>query len=221
MRRSVETTAALGGLLFPFLAIGGLLLALPALPPDFSGPPESIARFLTDNPPTATSWLGLGLETAGLLALLAFGVRLAFAVAEDWAASTMGALLTAAIAVKAASIGPVLVALTHGSDLSAESLAVLFRLNDSAVPVSDTLQACFALAIGAAVLGSPLLPRWLGLFAMGSALSTLADLALGTGWLSLPILVWFMTASVVLTLRIRHARNDRRHSDLSTAGAVT
>jgi hypothetical protein len=205
MRRAVETTAALGGLLFPFLAIGGLLLALPALPPDFSGPPPDIAQFLAANPPTVTTWVGLALELAGLVALLAFGVRLAFAVAADWTAFTAGGLLVAAVAVKLASIGPVLVALNHGADLSAESLAVLFRLNDAAVPLSDTLQACFVLAAGGAILASRLVPRWLGWFALGSAPATLADLALDTGWLSLPLLVWFMTASVALALRIRHA----------------
>lgn len=217
MRRAIDTTAALGGVLFPILAIGGLLLALPALPPDFSGPPQDIAQFLTANPPTTTTWLGLALETAGLVALLAFGSRLAFAVAEDWRALTMGGLLVAAVAVKVASIGPVLVAVNHASDLSAESLALLFRLNDAAVPVSDTLQACFVLGAGGAILGSPLVPRWLGWFAGGSALAVLEDLALGTGWLSLPILVWFMTTSVVLAVRTRHARLPGRPAAHATS----
>lgn len=206
MRRTADTLAALGGLLFPFLAIGGLLLALPALPPDFSGPPNDIAQFLADNPPTGTAWLGLALEMTGFVALLAFGARLAFGVAEDWAAFTIGALATAAVAVKVASIGPLLVALTHGSDLAADSQAVLFRLNDAAVPVSDALLSCFVLGAGVAILGSPVLPRWLGWFAVGSTGAMLTDLALGTGWLSLPMLVWFMTASVVLALRIRRHR---------------
>lgn len=217
MRRAVETTAALGGLLFPLLAIGGLLLAMPALPPDFSGPPPDIAQFLAANPPTMTTWVGLALEMAGLLALLAFGVRLAFAVAEDWAAFTTGGLLVAAVAVKVASIGPVLVALTHGDDLPAEAQAVLFRLNDAAVPLSDTLQAGFVLAAGGAILASPLIPRWLGWFAIGSALATAADLASGAGWLSLPLLAWFMTASVVLTLRIRHAHPTAEPAHSATA----
>lgn len=71
-------------------------------------------------------------------------------------------------------------------------------MNDAAVRVSDTVQACVVLAIGGALLGSPLLTRWLGLFALGGTLSTLGGLALGTGWRSLPISAWFMTSSVVL-----------------------
>lgn len=192
----LDRLAALGGTLYPPLAIVGLSLASPALPVDFTAPPEVIAAHAAAHTPTTLTWVGLGLESLGLAALAMFAIRLAVHL-TGWVATAAAAFGVAAVMVKVASFAPVLVAV-QAQDLGAESLALLYRLNDMAVPVSDGLLATFVVLAGAAILGSGALRPWVGWGAVTSGAASLVDIAGGPGLLALLVLVWLMAAGVVL-----------------------
>lgn len=195
----IERLVGLGGILYPVLVIGGLALALPSLPPDYGAPPEEIARFVADHPVTGLAWVGLAMEGLGLSAMVLFLVSLGRRLPDLVGIATI-AFGTSAMAIKGASVIPVLVAVDGTADLSAESLAVLFRLNDHSVAVSE---AALMLAVGLAsawiAAGAALgLPRWTGWFGLAAAAATFADLAGGPGLLSLVTLAWLVPTSVLL-----------------------
>jgi hypothetical protein len=206
--KTVNRVAALGGTLYPPLALGGLLLAAPELPMDFSAAPEEIAAHVASHTPTTITWLGLGLESLGLFALALFAVRLA-AHLGGWLASAAAALAVGGVVVKAGSVVPLLVAV-ESPDLDPQSLAALFRLNEMAVPVSEGLLAGFALLTGAAILvtapglasaagaGRRLLGPWVGWGAIAAGSAILVDIAGGPGELSIISLLWLMVAGVAL-----------------------
>lgn len=198
MNRHGMTFAALGGVLYPVLAISGLVLAGPTLPADFSAPPAEILPFLEQNPASVLTRVGLAMEVAGLLALLAFGARLAWESLEPWTAQLALAVLAVGVAIKTGSMVPAIVGLMARDGLAPETVALLFRLNDAAVPVADAMTASFVLLAGAGVVARGPVPSWLGWAGLVAGTALLIDPVLGSGWLSLPVLLWLMVTAVAL-----------------------
>jgi hypothetical protein len=203
MYRKLDMLAALGGLLYPLLAIGGIFLAMPALPPDSEAPPAEIAAHVVAHPVTATTAVGLALEFTGLLMLMIFGHRLAAWLGGDWASRSTAALAGLAATLKIASFSPVIIAFWFAQGLTADTLAALFRLNDGFVPLSEAAVFAFVLLAGYLILASGRLPRWLGWYAVLSAILAIADLFAQTAILELPALLWLSVTSVVLVRATR------------------
>jgi hypothetical protein len=213
MHRKLDLMATLGGVFYPVLAISGLLVMSPTLPPDFEAPPAEIAERLATHAPDATTAFGASLEFAGLLMLLLFAYRLAAWLGDDWASRAAAALAAAGVTVKIASFAPVIIALWYSDGLSAQTKATLFRLNDGFVPVSEAAVFAFTLLAGALILASARLPRWLGWYAVLAAAAAVADLYAQTGLLEVPALLWLIVASVALARargrdRSAHATSD-------------
>lgn len=89
-----------------------------------------------------------------------------------------------------------LVAVTAAEGLEASELALLMRLNDLAVPVSESSLAGFLILVGA--VAGPVLPRWLAWGACLAGLGSLLDIVGGPAVLSLLPLVWFLLAGAVV-----------------------
>jgi hypothetical protein len=77
--------------------------------------------------------------------------------------------------------------------------------------VSDIFLGCFALAAGALLVGCRQ-PAWLGAFGAVAGACTIIDLFMATGWLSLPLVLWLMTCSVVLLVRTRPTSRSKTPS---------
>lgn len=203
--RASEWAGGLAGTAYPPLAIIGLLLASSALPADFSADPPQIAAHLASHPPSTMTWLGVALELLALAGLLVFVVRCAWLM-RHWMAAAAAALGAAAVTIKVASFVPVLVAVTAAEGLEASELALLMRLNDLAVPVSESSLAVFLILISAAA--GAVLPRWLAWGACLAGLGSLLDIAGGPALLSLLPLIWFLLAGAVVA-RYRDPAPDR------------
>jgi hypothetical protein len=205
MYRKLDMLAALGGLLYPLLAISGILLVSVDLPPDFEAPPADIARYVATHHAGAATAVGAALEFTGLLMLMLFGHRLAAWLDADWASRATAALAGLAVTVKIASFSPVIVAAWFAQGLTADTQAALFRLNDGFVPVSEAAVFAFVLLAGYLVLASGRLPGWLGWYAVLSAILAIADLFAQTAILELPALLWVSITSVMLPHATRGA----------------
>jgi hypothetical protein len=201
MRQTINGIAALGGVLYTILALGGLLLIGDTLP-EASLPPAELARHLADHPPTTLTWAGISLELAGLLMLLLFCARLALFLDRSWAGAAALACGAGAVVVKLAGAGPVLAVLAFPDGLGPEILAGLLRINDGAVPVFDALMVPFGLLTGWLIWETARLPRWLGIFGAAAAVLNVASNFL-PGFAALPWALWPAMASIFLFLRTR------------------
>jgi hypothetical protein len=221
MRRTLDTMAALGGVLYPLLVVSGLLLMGPALPPDFQAAPAQVADALAAHPPDALTAVGASLEFVGLAMLLLFAYRLTAWIGNDWTSRAAAALAAVGVTVKIASFAPAIVALWTSDALSPEMKATLFRLNDASVPVSAAAILCFTLLAGVLIIASARLPRWLGWFAVLGAPPAIADLFAGTGYLEIPSLLWTIAASIALAAAIRSGGPNHTRGETATNSTPT
>lgn len=213
MHSKLDMTAALGGALYPLLAIVGLLVMAPTLPPDSEAPPADIADHLSAHPADAATAIGISLELTGLLMLVLFAYRLTDWLADDWTSRAAAAVAVIGATVKIASASPVLIALWYADGLTAQTKATLFRLNDGFVPVSEAAVFVFILLSGHLILTTGRLPTWLGWYAAASSILAAADLWAQTALLEIPALLWLPIASIALARATHHQRtappNDR------------
>src|SRR3954451_2320358 len=159
MQGKLDMTAALGGALYPVLAIAGLLVMAPTLPPDSEAPPADIADHLSAHPADAATAIGISLELTGLLMLVLFAYRLTAWLADDWTSRAAAAVAGIGATVKIASASPVLIALWYADGLTGQTKATLFRLNDGFVPLSEAAVFVFILIAGHLILTTRRLPR--------------------------------------------------------------
>src|SRR3954447_12425212 len=206
MAGKLDMTAALGGALYPVLALAGLLVMAPTLPPDFEAPPADIANHLSAHPAGPATAIGISLELTGLLMLVLFAHLLTAWLADDWTSRAAAAVAGIGATVKIASASPVLIALWYADGLTAQTKATLFRLNDGFVPVSEAAVFVFILLSGHLILTTGRLPEWLGWYAAASSILAAADLWAQTAILEIPALLWLPVASIAL------ARTTRNHT---------
>jgi len=222
--RFLDRVADAGGVLYLLLAgVGYGVLVSPVVPQALTSPPAVLAQ-LRDHPPTATFWVGVGMEAVGLACLLLFAARLAgrirLADPAGWAATAVVGLAVAAFAVKLASFAPVLAAL-HASRYDAGTVTSLVDTNDMAEVVSTALDAGFVLLAGLGALSARALPRWLAGFALLAGVAMLIGVAVPALFdsLQLVLFLWLVTASGWLLLRGSQAVAPA--GLLSSAEAVT
>ena len=206
MSRTLDRIADAGGLLYVVLAgVGFGVFVAPALP-DPTAAPAAVLRQLRGHPVGATFWTGVGLESAGLLLLLLFAVRLAGRIRragpEGWQPTALVALAATALAVKLASFAPVLAAL-HAGRYDASTVAAMFASNDVSDYVSSAVDAVVVLLAGIAALTVRALPRWLAAGAVIAGAAVLVGLAVPGLFDSLQLLlfVWLVVTSGWLLLR--------------------
>jgi len=206
MSRTLDRVADAGGLLYVVLAgVGFGVFAAPALP-DLAAAPGVVLRQLRDHPVGATFWTGIGLESAGLVLLLLFAVRLADRIHRagpgGWQPVAVVALAATALAVKLASFAPVFAAL-HAGRYDASTVAALFGTNDMSDYVSSAVDGVVVLLAGLAAWPVRALPRWLAAGAVVAGLAVLVGIAIPGLFDSLQLLLflWLVVTSGWLLLR--------------------
>lgn len=163
--------------------------------PGIDAPREELASYLQGLEP---SWIGLGIEIVGLLALLVFTVYLATVVRSHLAAA--GLVLAggiAAAAVKLASIAPVAAMWLRPEAVDPDVARLILDANSGAFVLTGAVSAL--VAGGAALSG--VLPRWLAIFGAVTAFALVAgisgyrsEFALGF----LLYLIWTLATGIVL-----------------------
>lgn len=206
MSRTLDRIADAGGPLYVVLAgVGYGVFVAPALP-DPGAAPAAMLRQLRDHPVGTTFWSGVGLESAGLLLLLLFTIRIAGRIRgadpSGWQPMAIAALAATALAVKVASFAPVLAAV-HVGRYDASTVAALFGTNDMADYVSSAVDAVVVLLAGLAAWPARALPRWLAGGAVVAGAAVLLGLAVPGLFDSLQLLMflWLVVTSGWLLLR--------------------
>lgn len=206
MSRVLDRVADAGGLLYVLLAsVGFGVFVAPALP-DSGADPSAMLHRLQDHPVGPAFWSGIALEAVGLLLLLLFAARLAARIRRGdpggWLPGAVVGVAAAALAVKLASLAPVLAAL-HAGRYDASSVAALVDTNDVSDFVSTAVDATFVVLAGLGAWSTRALPRWLAGAGVGAGLAVLVGLAVPGGFDSLQLLLflWLVGTSGWLLLR--------------------
>ena len=206
MSRVLDRIADTGGALYVVLAsVGYLVFVAPTVPQSLTSPGRVLAQ-LRDHPPGTAFWVGVALESLGLVCLLLFAARLAgrirLAQPAGWMAGAVLGLAIASMAVKFASFAPALAAL-HDARYDASTVTALIDSNDISDVISNALDGGFALLTGVAALATRALPRWLGAAGVVAGLAILLGVAVPGLFDSLQMLLflWLVTTSVWLLAR--------------------
>jgi hypothetical protein len=195
-----------GGILFVVCLMVGYVVLIDPFMPDSLDSPDAVLTHLQSHPPTATFWAGVWVESAGLVALVLFGARLAGRIraAEpgSWLPFAVVGLAVGSFAVKIGSFAPSLAAL-HIDRYDAGTVTALLDINYAAFYVCWALDGAFAVLVGLAALAIGGLPRWLGAFAVVAGLAVVGGLADETLLenMQLVFLVWMVVTSGWLLTR--------------------
>ena len=206
MSRVLDRVADAGGFLYLVLAsVGYAVFVSPAVPQSLTSPSAVLAQ-LRDQPPGAAFWIGVGMESVGLVCLLLFAARLAgrirLADPAGWIAGAVLGLAVASITVKLGSFGLVLTAL-NATRYDAGTVTALIDTNQVTDTVANAVDATFVLLTGLAALGTRVLPRWLGIAGAFAGLAVLIGVAVPGLFdsLQLAMFLWLVAASGWLVLR--------------------
>jgi hypothetical protein len=222
--RTLDRLAALSGALYFVLVLLGFGLAVSSTGgwPD-TGDPAGATRHLLANRPTALTWVGLGMESVGLVLLLIFGAYLAAQIRRrepvaGWMGLSVLGLATASVAVKLGSLAPALAAVLHPDRYEPSVIAALIDVNDMAFVITMGLDGALVLIAGAALLRYALVARWVGTVGVAAGAAGIASVGLAAtdGPLALPMMVWLPLAGVAM---LRRNRVERER--LVAAGAHT
>ncbi len=163
-----RVAGVLGLLALGLIFAGNALTGSAGGDPEFGGPVAEYARELAENPPGTAFWAGAYLEVLGFVAFLFYFPAL-WAVLRrnagelEWlAVAALGAGLVST-AVKLAS-GPIAIVVYDRAEsgLSPDVQTALIESNGWSFVLTFALDGAFLLAVGALVLATGVLPRWLG-----------------------------------------------------------
>ena len=206
MSRVLDRIADAGGFLYLVLAsVGYGAFVGPTVPQSLTSPSAVLAQ-LRNHPPGTAFWVGVGMESVGLVCLLLFAARLAgrirLAEPAGWLAGAMLGMAVASIAVKLGSFGLVLAAL-HTTRYDAGTVTALIDTNQLTDTVSNAMDATFVLLTGLAALAARALPRWLGAAGVVAGLAVLAGVVVPGLFDSLQLLMflWLVATSGWLVIR--------------------
>lgn len=222
LTRTLDRLAALSGALYFVLVLFGFGLAVSSTGgwADTSDP-VGAARHLLANRPTGLTWIGLGMESTGLVLLLVFGAYLAAQIrgrepASGWMGLSVLGLAAASVAVKLGSLAPALAAVLHPDRYEPSVIAALIDVNDIAFVVTMGIDGALVLVAGAALLRYDLVARWVSIAGVAAGAAGIASVALAAadGPLSLPMMLWLPLAGVALLRRHR-----REHTPVAPGSA--
>ena len=196
-----DRLAALGGVLFVFFFIVGMLL--PGSPPTVNDPSDDVVSFFGDNRGQVlmgTLFIGLG-----VLAMVWFVASLVEAMRradEDRLATTalIGFVLTFAVGTVSALTRASL-AYSVAGILQPDETRALFHVSLVMDAMSSLMFAAFAIAVGVASLRSGVLPRWWGwVSGLMGVLSILGATAWSRDgfWSPTGGLIWILNISFVV-----------------------
>lgn len=139
MSKLLDRVADAGGIAFVVLVgVGDTAFVAPFMPESLDAP-DQVVRHLQANPVTTTFWVGVAMESLGLLALVLLAARLAERVRRagdgGWLPAAIVGTAVAAFAVKLGSFAPSLAAL-HVDRYDAGTVTALLDINDAAYDVS-------------------------------------------------------------------------------------
>ncbi len=206
MSRVLDRVAGAGGFLYLVLASVGYAAFVGPSVPQVLDSPSAVLTQLRDHPPGAAFWVGVGMESVGLVCLLLFAARLAgrirLAEPRGWIPGAALGMVIASIAVKLGSFGLVLAAL-HTSRYDAGTVTALIDTNQMTDTVSNAMDATFVLLTGLAALATRALPRWLGAAGVVAGLAVLIGVAVPGLFdtLQLAMFLWLVTTSGWLLVR--------------------
>ena len=134
------------------------------------------------------------------------------------------------VAVKLASIGPVMAAHLRADELTPDLARTLNDLGGADFVISGYTSGIFVAAAAAATLATRLLPRWMSFAGIVVGVLTIAAGTAGivdpAGYVPIPFLLgllWVLATSIVLAVRAGNARDDGRSgraAEAVPAGAV-
>jgi len=199
MRRFTDTLAALGGVGYVVLAIGGFTLTAATSFPDTSKSLDQQYAHILANPPGLGFWAGVVIESVGMILLVVFAVHFAAVLtrrSQSWWLPAAGAgLAVVSVAVKVASLAPALEALRHADELGQGPTTALIGINDVASNVTWAADPAWLLVTALAIASAPGLPRWLGVATLLAAVGA-GSAAAGIEAGQLPLFVWLLLAGV-------------------------
>ena len=202
MSKVLDRFADAGGILFLlFVGVGYAVFVAPFSPRSLTYP-EDVVDFLAAHPVTWRFDVGIAMEFVGLLALVAFAIRLANRVRTvagpgSWIPTAVVALAVLSAAVKVTSFGPGLVARLHTQRYDSATVTALFDLNEAAYDLSWALDGVFVLMLGLAGLAAGGLPRWLAGWAVAAGVAIEVGIGVPALFenLQLVFLLWLLVAS--------------------------
>ena len=213
MSRLLDRIAAAGGILFVPLVGLGYGMFISSYVPESLDSPQAVADFFATHPVDAGFWVGVAMESVGMLLLLLFAMRLLgrirMAQAPDgWLAQAASTALVIALAIKYSSFAPALAGQLHHDRYDAGTVAALMDINDAAYTLSWAGIGVFLLLTGAAGLVTAALPRWLCVGALVAGGALVIGLIVPAAWdtLLLLTLLWLIAGSVVLLRRAQSTR---------------
>lgn len=123
-----------------------------AAPQDASS--QQVFEFIQSHPLNSVAWLGIALESLGLVLLIVFAARLAGRLRmgdQDWASGAVLALAVTTVATKFASFSPAFVAQLHPDRYGAAVVSGLVDANSLAYNGTLGLDAAFVGVTGLAI----------------------------------------------------------------------
>ena len=209
MTNRFHPIAALGGAAYLVLALVGFSLSVASLHgwADTADPVATV-NHLVSYPPTPLTWLGLGLESVGLLGVILFGGYLSSRIQQHeappgWIGHAVLGLAVTATAVKVASFPATLTALLHPRRYDASVVAALLDVGSIASTVTVAVIATFVLVAASALLRYRICSRAV---ATGGVLAAALELTAvmagaGEGIFQLPMMLWLGVAGIAVLRR--------------------
>jgi hypothetical protein len=204
--RVLDRVGDAGAVLYLILAgvgYGGLVSQ--TMPQDLTNPAQVLAH-LRSHPAGTAFWVGVFLESIGLVCLLLFAARLTGRIRlvpqTSWLAGAALGLAVAGVAVKFASFPGALAAL-HVGRYDAGTVTALLDSNSLSDTVGTALESGFVLLVSLAALTARVLPRWLAGTGVVAALAMLAGVAVPGLFdpLQLVFFLWLASTSGWLLVR--------------------
>ena len=213
MSRLLDRIAAAGGILFVPLVGLGYGMFISSYVPESLETPQAVADFFATHPVDAGFWVGVAMESVGMLLLLLFAMRLlgrirAAQAADGWLAQAASAALVIALSVKYSSFAPALAGQLHHERYDAGTVAALMDINEAAYTLSWVGIGAFILLTGMGGLVTAALPQWLCVGALVTGGALVIALIVPAVWdtVLLLTLLWLIAGSVVL---LRHGPSIR------------
>lgn len=224
MSKILDRLADSGGILFLLLVGVGYAAFVAPFSPETLDVPADVVVFLDAHPLDSRFWIGMVMESVGLLMLVLFATRTAGRIRaasgpESWTPSAVVALAALSAAVKLGSFAPALVARLHTDRYDAGTVTALFDLNDAAYDLSWGLDGVFVLLLGLAALAARVMPKWLSLWAVAAGLAIEVGLLVPALFDTLqPLFLVWLLVSGVWALRHGPRPDGQVRSDVALAG---
>jgi hypothetical protein len=204
--RTIGRIGAAAGAGYVVLTFAGEAMSGSGDSPALGSPAGDYARWLADNTPTSTGYVGAFVALLGLLAFVVFAAALSDVLRRSerertWLpTAALGAGLVSA-AIKLGSAPPMLAAFSLRHSIDPQLAKALVEMNDYAFLLTWAIDAVMLGAVAACALRTGALPRWLAIAAAVIAPLLLACVAGGNNAPPLGFLLallWFVAASVAL-----------------------